>query len=108
VDKTLRTQLIAEVPVIYIVVLSNPIVTFGNTTTLELPNHLHDTYGGITEAKLDRNTETMKDQLKPPTSIEVLFLQIEDGVAFALAGEDLNWCQPFYEWCTTMLQKQAV
>jgi hypothetical protein len=30
----------------------------------------------------------MKQQWQPPTAIEVLFLQIENGVAFALAGDD--------------------
>jgi hypothetical protein len=76
------------VPAIYITVLHDPAIAFGNTTTLELMAHPHATYGGITEAELDRNTGIMKDQLQPPTAIEVLFVQIEAGVAFALSGDD--------------------
>jgi hypothetical protein len=88
VDKTLRNQLIVAMPMIYIVALCNPVIAFGNKTTLKLLSHLHDIHGGITEAKLDRNTGTIKAQWQPPKAIEVLFLQIEDGVAFALDRDD--------------------
>jgi hypothetical protein len=88
VEKTLRNQLIATMPAIYITALRGPVITFGNTTTLELLAHLHDTYGGTTEAELDRNTDTVKAQWQPPTAIEVVFLQIEDGVDFVLAGDN--------------------
>jgi hypothetical protein len=88
VDKTLRTQLIAAVPVIYITDIRDPVIRFGNTTPLELLAHLHHTYGGITEAELDRNTYITKAQCQPPTAIEVPFLQIEDRVDFTLAGDD--------------------
>jgi hypothetical protein len=39
-------------------------------------------------AELDSNTERMKQQWQPPTATKVLFLQIKNGVAFALAGDD--------------------
>jgi hypothetical protein len=87
-EKTLHNQLIAAVPTIYIAALHDPVITFGNTTSLELLTHLHDTYGGITEAYLDRNTDTINAQWRPPTSIEVLFMHIEDGVTFAMAGDN--------------------
>jgi hypothetical protein len=45
-------------------------------------------HGCITEAELDRNNDTVKTQRQPPTVIEVLYLQIKDGVYFALAGDD--------------------
>jgi hypothetical protein len=73
VDKTLSNQLIAAVSTIYIAALRDPVTMFGNTTTMELLAHLHDTYGGIPEAELDRNTNTMKAQWQPPTAIEVLY-----------------------------------
>jgi hypothetical protein len=78
-----------SVPVIYLAALHDPVIAFGNTTPLQLIDHLHGQYGWITEAELDNNTEQMKQrQWQPPTVIEVLFLQIENGIAFALAGDD--------------------
>jgi hypothetical protein len=88
IDKTLHNQHIVAVPAIYIVALCNPVITFGNTTTLDMWAHLHDTYGGITEAALDGNTDTMKDQWQPPILIEVLYLQIKDGIYVAFAGDN--------------------
>jgi hypothetical protein len=74
--------------VIYIAPICAPVVVFGNTTTLKMLTHLHDTYIGITEAELDSNTDTMKAQWQTPIDIKVLFLQIKVGVAFALARDD--------------------
>jgi hypothetical protein len=88
VDKALRTQLQAAVPKVYISAIIDPLIGIGNTTCLTLLTHLHDTYGTITEAELDRNLDRMKSQWNPPTSIELLFTQINDGVAFATAGGD--------------------
>jgi hypothetical protein len=62
VDKALYNQLIATVPILYTTALHDPVITFGNTMTLELLTHPHDTYGGIPEAELDRNTDTIQDQ----------------------------------------------
>jgi hypothetical protein len=47
---------------IYMAALHDPGIAFGNTTTLEVLARLHDTDEGITEAKLDSNTDTMKAQ----------------------------------------------
>jgi hypothetical protein len=73
---------------VYISAILNPIIGIENTTCLTLLTHLHDTYGTITEAELNRNLDRMKSQWKPPTSIDILFTQINDGVAFATAGGD--------------------
>jgi hypothetical protein len=70
------------------VALRDPAITFGNTPTLELLAHLHHSYGGITEAELDRNTYITKAQCHPPTAIKVPLLQIKYGVDFSLAGDD--------------------
>jgi hypothetical protein len=88
VDKALRNQLQAAVPKFYISAILDPIIGIGNTTCLALLTHLHGTYGTITESELDRNLDRMKSQWKPPTSTEILFTQINDGVAFATAGGD--------------------
>jgi hypothetical protein len=89
VEKTLCNQLIAAVPTIYVTALHYPAITFGNTTTLELLVHLHDTYGGIIETALDRNTDTAKAQWQPPVAIEIMLLQIEEGMFFFLAGYEI-------------------
>jgi hypothetical protein len=88
IDKALRNQLQAAVPKVYISAILDPIIGIGNTTCLTLLTHLHDTYGTIAEAELDRNLDRMKIQWNPPTSIELLFTQINDGVAFTAAGGD--------------------
>jgi hypothetical protein len=64
VDKILRNQLIVTVPVIYIAALCYPTIAFGSTTTMELLTHIHDMYGGKTEAVPDRDTVTMNAQLQ--------------------------------------------
>jgi hypothetical protein len=84
INKALRNQIQAAVPKVYISTILHPIIGIGNTTCLALLTHLHDTYGTITEAELDR----MRIQWNPPTSIKILFTQINNGVSFATAGED--------------------
>jgi hypothetical protein len=53
----------------HLAALRDPVIAFGNTTTLQLLDHLHDQYGGITEAEFDSNTEQMKQQWQPHTEI---------------------------------------
>jgi hypothetical protein len=88
VEKALQNQLQAAVPKVYISAILDPIIGIGNTSCLTLITHLHDTYGTITEAELDRNLDRVKSQWNPPTSIELLFTQINGGVASATAGGD--------------------
>jgi hypothetical protein len=55
VDKALRNQLREAVPKVYISAILDPIIGIGNTTCLTILTHLHETYGTITEAEMDRN-----------------------------------------------------
>jgi hypothetical protein len=87
-DKALRNQLQAIVPKVYTSAILDPIIGIRNTTCLTLRTHLHDSDRTITEAELDRNLDRMKSQWNPPTSIDLLFTHINDGVAFATAGGD--------------------
>jgi hypothetical protein len=57
VEKALRNQFQAAVPKVYISAILDPIIGIGNTTCLTLLTHLHDTYGTIKEAELDRNLD---------------------------------------------------
>ena len=85
-DKALRNQVIEAIPLVYIRALYNPVTGFGNVTTLALMTHLWTNYGKIQPSELNDNEARMTMMWQPPTPIEVLFTQLEDGVAFALVG----------------------
>jgi hypothetical protein len=87
-EALLRNLLIAAVPSIFQASKRNPITGFGNVTCLALLTHLHGVYGRITEQDLDKNVQCMRAQWNSPTAIESLFVQIEDGVAFTIKGQD--------------------
>jgi hypothetical protein len=87
-DTILRNLLIAAVPTIFLAAIRNPVTGFGNVSCLSLLNHLHDVYGNTTEKDLEQNIQRMRTQWHPPTAIESLFVQIEDGVAFTVEGLD--------------------
>jgi hypothetical protein len=78
-DAILRNLLIAAAPTIFLAAIHNPVTGFGNVSCLSLLNHLHDVYGNITEKDLEHNIQRMRTQCPPPTAIESLFVQIEDG-----------------------------
>jgi hypothetical protein len=80
----------------------DPIIGIGNTSCITLITHLHDTYGTITEAELEKNLDRMKSQWNPPTSIEILFTQINDGVAFAMMGGAHPHDHPSFASLTTL------
>jgi hypothetical protein len=87
-DAILRNLLIAAVPTIFLAAVRNPVPDFGNVSCQSLLNHLHDVYGHITEKEMEQNIQRMRTQWHPPTAIESLFVQIEDGVAFTVEGLD--------------------
>ena len=86
-DKALKKILLAAVPDLYISAIKHPRTGYATTTTLMILNHLWATYGEIKPEDLDQNTITMTTTWHPTSPIENLFLQIDDGIAFALAGE---------------------
>jgi hypothetical protein len=88
VDAALRNQLIAAVDDAYICSLSNATIGYGNTSVLALLTHLYDTYGQISASALDDNDTRMTTAWHPPTPIEKLWKQIDDGVSYATAGND--------------------
>jgi hypothetical protein len=92
VDKALRNQLQAALPKIYISAIINPIIGIGNTTCLAISTHNDMTHTGSSQRPNSTGTSTgwraSGTHQPPPTSIELLFAQINDGVAFATAGGD--------------------
>jgi hypothetical protein len=85
-DKVLRNMLIAKIDIIYIRALYDATVGFGNVMCLELLQHLKTNYGIIKQEELEENTKRMNTPWNPPTPIEALFNQLDEGVIFATAG----------------------
>lgn len=87
-DKALVRAIIAATPGTYIATLSHPELGFAQVTTLQLLTHLHATYGTITAADRDNYHARMRAPWSPPTPIETLFHQLEDGQRLAALAEE--------------------
>jgi hypothetical protein len=94
----LRNLLIAAVPSIFLADQRDPMTGFGNKTVLQLLTYLHTTFGSISEKELELNTARMQLQWNPPTAIEALFLQLENGVSFATTGQDAPTKPTILRW----------
>jgi hypothetical protein len=88
VDAALRSQLIEATPTPYLAAIRHADLGFGGLTCLQLLNHLHDSYAIITAQDLEDNLVRMLAPWNPPTPLEILFTQIEDGAFYADAGGD--------------------
>jgi hypothetical protein len=105
VDAVPRNLLIAAVPAIFIAAKKNTVTGFSNVTCLELLTHLHNNYGKITEQELKDNVTRMRAQWNPPTAIESLFVQIEDGVSFAAEGNNETTKPTTLRWAFDIVAK---
>ena len=74
----------------YIKTLKKKITWYTIVNPLELSIHLWDTYGEVTIVDLKANEAQMKMQWNPPSLIESLFLQLEEGQSFAAEGNEKN------------------
>jgi hypothetical protein len=61
---------------------------WGNTTCLQLLDHLWETYGTITAVKLEANLFAMKEPSSSESPIQTVFTQLKDTIAFSSAGQD--------------------
>lgn len=86
-ELALKRQLIAAVPDLYIKSLKHYTYGYANVTTLQILEHLIDTFGIIMPADLDANLERMNAAWHPPTPIEVLFEQLDSALQFATEGK---------------------
>jgi hypothetical protein len=86
-DKSLRNQLITAVPLLYIEDLLDDTIGWGNTTCLQLLDHLWETYGTITAVELEANIATMKEPWNTESPIQTVFTQLKDAIAFSKAGQ---------------------
>lgn len=85
-DQALKKQLLAACPDIYLSALKHTLTGYASVTTLMMLTHLKDTYGKIRPEDLDLNLQNIATPWHPTTPIENLFLQIDDGIEFARAG----------------------
>ena len=60
---------------------------FAKVSSLDLMTFIWDTYGGIDDADQTMNEQRMKSQWMPPTPIETLFEQLDDGKLFAAKSD---------------------
>ena len=72
----------------YLTSLKHPITKFRQCTPIQLLNHLWNEYGMITSHDLTKNYAKMTAQWSPPTPIEDLFLQLQEGQVFATEGHE--------------------
>jgi hypothetical protein len=88
VDAVLKQLLLASTDERFVISLKDRTHGFALVATREIINHLQTTYGNITSEALSANEERMKTPWDPTTPIEGLFEQIDDGEAYASAGND--------------------
>ena len=85
-DQALKQQLLRAFDDMYFKALKNTHVGYSNSTTMQLIQHLYNSYGQITQMDLSDNERRMKTPYDPSTPIENLFGQIDDAIDFADAG----------------------
>jgi hypothetical protein len=86
-DKVLKKMLLASCPDIYLSAIKHPRTGYATITTLQMMHHLWSTYGEIQPEDLNQNLITMATTWHPTSPIETLYLQIDDSIAFASAGD---------------------
>jgi hypothetical protein len=104
-DAALRNLLIAAVPPFFLADQRDPMTGFGNKTVLQLLIYLRTTFVSISEKELEQNTARMQLQWNPPTSVGALFLQFENGVPFATAGQDTPAKPTVLRWAYSIIEK---
>jgi hypothetical protein len=104
-DTALCNLLVAAVPPIFLADQRDPMTGFRNKTVLQILTYLHTTFGSISEKNLELNTARMQLQWNPPTAIEALFLQLEDGVSFATSGDDAPTKPTVLRWAYNNIEQ---
>ena len=87
----LKNLIINAVDDTYISKLKHAKTKYALVTPLELLEHLHKTYGTVDDHDKTENEERMKEAWCPPTPIEKLFTQLQEGQEFAqFGGESIS------------------
>jgi hypothetical protein len=86
VDQAIKKLLIEAFDNAYRNALSDEIVGYANCTSLQILTHLLAYYAMIAPTELTQNYERLNTPYDPNQPIEMLFQQIQDARAFAVAG----------------------
>jgi hypothetical protein len=86
VDQAIKKLFIEEFDDAYLNALSDDIVDYANCTSLQILTHLMKYYAMIAPTELTQNYECLNTPYDPNQPIEMLFQQIQDARAFAVAG----------------------
>jgi hypothetical protein len=86
VDQAIKKLIIESFDDAYINALSDEIVGYAKCTSLQLLTHLLTYYAMIAPTKLTQNYERLNAPYDPNQPIEMLFQQVQDARAFAVAG----------------------
>jgi hypothetical protein len=86
VDQAIKKLIIELFDDAYLNALSDKTVIYANCTSLQLLTHLLTYYGMIAPTELTQNYERLNTLYDPNQPIEMLFQQIHDDWAFAVAG----------------------
>jgi hypothetical protein len=86
VDQAIENLIIESFDDAYLNALSDEIVGYANCTSLQLLTHLLQYYAMTAPTELTQNYEGLSTPYDPNQPIEMLFQQIQDARAFAVAG----------------------
>jgi hypothetical protein len=86
VDQAIKKLIIESFDDAYLNALSDEIMGYANCTSLQLLTHLLTYYAMIAPTELTQNYERLNTPYDPNQPIEMLFQQIQDARAFAVAG----------------------
>jgi hypothetical protein len=86
VDQAIKKLIIESFDDAYLNALSDEIVGYTNCTSLQLLTHLLTYYAMIAPTKLTQNYERLNTPYATNQPIQMLFQQIQDARAFAVAG----------------------
>jgi hypothetical protein len=86
VDQAIKNLLIEAFDDAYLNALSDEIVGYANCTSLQILTHLLTYYAMIAPTELTQNYERLNTPYDQNQPIEMLFQQIQDARAFAVAG----------------------
>jgi hypothetical protein len=85
-DQAIKKLILEAFDDAYLNALSDEVVGYANCTSLDLLTHLLTLYAMIAPTELTQNYERLNTPYDPNQPIEMLFQQIQDARAFAVAG----------------------
>ena len=85
----LRNLILNAIDEKYIQPLKHEISSYANVKLYDLLTYIWKTYGKIDDADHTLNEQRMKASWSPPTPIETLFDQLDDGQEFAAQGNEV-------------------